>query len=97
MVRRVKKMVPPGICREPSVSRRPWRRAENGFKPVALVQDDLAFLQYTGGTTGVSKGAMLTHANIASNVTQAYTWIRPVVREGENSSSPRCRFITSSR
>ena len=37
----------------------------------------------TGGTTGVSKGAMLTHANIASNVTQAYSWIKPVVREGE--------------
>ncbi len=55
----------------------------HGWKPVSLNQEDIAFLQYTGGTTGVSKGAMLTHANIASNVTQAYNWIKPVVREGE--------------
>lgn len=55
----------------------------HGWKPVPLTQDDVAFLQYTGGTTGVSKGAMLTHANIASNVTQAYNWIKPVVREGQ--------------
>lgn len=37
--------------------------------------DDLAFLQYTGGTTGVAKGAMLTHGNMVSNITQAYTWL----------------------
>jgi long-chain acyl-CoA synthetase len=55
----------------------------HGWKSVPLAQEDIAFLQYTGGTTGVSKGAMLTHANIASNVTQAYNWIKPVVREGE--------------
>jgi len=84
VVRRVKKMVPawhvPGAI---SFKAALAQGRKNGFKPVALVQDDLAFLQYTGGTTGVSKGAMLTHANIASNVTQAYSWIRPVVREGE--------------
>jgi long-chain acyl-CoA synthetase len=56
---------------------------QHGWQPVQLVQDDIAFLQYTGGTTGISKGAMLTHANIASNVTQAYSWIKPVVREGQ--------------
>ena len=56
---------------------------KHGSKPVALAQDDIAFLQYTGGTTGVSKGAMLTHANISSNVMQAYSWIKPAVREGE--------------
>jgi long-chain acyl-CoA synthetase len=55
----------------------------HGWQAVPLNQEDIAFLQYTGGTTGVSKGAMLTHANIASNVTQAYNWIKPVVREGE--------------
>jgi len=40
-----------------------------------LNHEDLAFLQYTGGTTGVAKGAMLTHGNMTANITQAYEWI----------------------
>ncbi|PKO88441.1 MAG: long-chain-fatty-acid--CoA ligase [Betaproteobacteria bacterium HGW-Betaproteobacteria-12] len=56
--------------------------SRHGWKAVALDHDDIAFLQYTGGTTGVSKGAMLTHGNIAANVMQAHAWIRPVVHEG---------------
>lgn len=47
------------------------------FAPVRLQPEDLAFLQYTGGTTGVSKGAMLTHRNIVANVLQAKSWIGP--------------------
>ncbi|GJE58071.1 Long-chain-fatty-acid--CoA ligase [Methylobacterium trifolii] len=43
-------------------------------KPVVVVQDDLAFLQYTGGTTGVAKAAMLTHRNIMVNVAQSQVW-----------------------
>lgn len=43
----------------------------------ALNHDDLAFLQYTGGTTGVAKGAELTHGNIVSNVLQAAAWVVP--------------------
>jgi long-chain acyl-CoA synthetase len=43
----------------------------------ALNHDDIAFLQYTGGTTGVAKGAMLTHGNICANLLQALAWIRP--------------------
>ncbi len=84
VVRKIKKMVPawhlPGAINFKTALA---LGRKNGFKAVPLGQDDLAFLQYTGGTTGISKGAMLTHANIASNVTQAYTWIKPVVREGE--------------
>ena len=45
--------------------------------PVTLNHGDLAFLQYTGGTTGVSKGAMLTHGNMVSNVLQSEAWIGP--------------------
>ncbi len=45
--------------------------------------EDIAFLQYTGGTTGVAKGAMLTHRNIVSNIFQAGGWLRNFVTEGK--------------
>ncbi|MGZ5198763.1 MAG: AMP-binding protein [Telluria sp.] len=44
---------------------------------------DLAFLQYTGGTTGVPKGAMLTHGNMVANVEQTVAWVSPVLAEGK--------------
>jgi len=53
------------------------------FSPVKLVGEDLAFLQYTGGTTGVSKGAMLTHRNMIANLLQAKSAIKPVLEEGK--------------
>lgn len=84
VVRHVKKLVPawelPGSISFKSALA---TGRSHGWKPVELKQEDVAFLQYTGGTTGVAKGAMLTHANIASNVMQAHAWIKPVVREGE--------------
>jgi long-chain acyl-CoA synthetase len=46
-------------------------------KPAGLALDDLAFLQYTGGTTGVAKGAMLTHRNLVANMMQAKAWMIP--------------------
>jgi len=52
------------------------------FNPVELCGDDLAFLQYTGGTTGVSKGAMLTHRNMVANLEQAKAAIKPILEEG---------------
>jgi long-chain acyl-CoA synthetase len=45
---------------------------------VELNHDDIAFLQYTGGTTGVAKGAILTHGNMVANVLQAYAWLAPM-------------------
>jgi long-chain acyl-CoA synthetase len=51
------------------------------FEPVDVRPEDLAFLQYTGGTTGVAKGAMLTHANVSANILQAEVWVRPHFKE----------------
>ena len=49
------------------------------FEPVAVGPDDLAFLQYTGGTTGVAKGAMLMHRNLVANMLQVEAWHQPMV------------------
>ena len=51
-------------------------------KPVECGHEDLAFLQYTGGTTGVAKGAMLTHGNMIANMQQASAWIKNLVEDG---------------
>jgi long-chain acyl-CoA synthetase len=52
------------------------------FSPPSLNHDDIAFLQYTGGTTGVAKGAMLSHGNMVANVLQSAAWIGTNVRPG---------------
>jgi long-chain acyl-CoA synthetase len=49
------------------------------LKRVDLRPDDIAFLQYTGGTTGVSKGATLTHRNVVANILQTEAWFKPVL------------------
>lgn len=53
------------------------------FNPVSLTPNDIAFLQYTGGTTGKSKGAMLTHRNLIANVLQCIAWIDQVLEKGK--------------
>jgi long-chain acyl-CoA synthetase len=53
------------------------------FEEVDLCHDDLAFLQYTGGTTGIAKGAMLSHGNMVANVEQASAWMGPYLSSGE--------------
>ena len=58
--------------------------ARAGFTRVERAHDDIAFLQYTGGTTGVAKGAMLTHGNLVANVLQAAAFLAPMLEdEGE--------------
>lgn len=52
------------------------------FDAVAITHDDFAFLQYTGGTTGVPKGAILTHRNLLANIAQIVAWMKPVLTEG---------------
>ena len=53
------------------------------FQKVSLSKEDIAFLQYTGGTTGKSKAAVLTHGNLLSNIDQVYIWIKNYVSEGK--------------
>jgi long-chain acyl-CoA synthetase len=52
------------------------------LEPAALGHDDIAFLQYTGGTTGVAKAAVLTHRNMIANLLQALAWIKPALQGG---------------
>ncbi|MEB3222580.1 MAG: AMP-binding protein [Candidatus Sericytochromatia bacterium] len=59
------------------------RGARATLPPVTLKADDTAFLQYTGGTTGVSKGAVLTHRNILANVAQIAAWMGPGLKPGQ--------------
>jgi long-chain acyl-CoA synthetase len=83
VVRNVKKMVP--AFEFPDAERFNAVIAAGGamtLRPVDVGHQDLAFLQYTGGTTGVSKGAMLTHENILANVAQA-SWNLTAALEGE--------------
>ena len=59
------------------------RGKSHALPPVEVGHDDIAFLQYTGGTTGVAKGAMLTHRNMVANMLQADAWISGSAKIGE--------------
>jgi len=77
---KLRRMKPPAIARVASAPgvhffRKLIDATEPDPPPVALGLDDVAALQYTGGTTGVSKGAMLTHRNLSANVQQSITWL----------------------
>ena len=84
VIRHVKKMVPAykidcAIRFNDALS----RGASGAVPKPGVTCDDIAFLQYTGGTTGVAKGAMLTHRNLIANMQQAGAWIGTGMREGE--------------
>lgn len=76
VVRRVKKLVPAWSMPMAKSFREVLSAGARGtLRPIEVALDDLAFLQYTGGTTGVSKGAMLTHRNLLSNKDQMGYWL----------------------
>lgn len=84
VVKHVKKMVPayslPGAVTLKSALS---KGSSYPFEPVKPTLEDAAFLQYTGGTTGVSKGAELTHGNIVANMQQISAWMKPKLKEKE--------------
>src|SRR6476619_3959599 len=80
VVRYIKRMVPAYAL--PSATRFNEALAagrKSGFMPVVIDASDVAFLQYTGGTTGLAKGAMLTHRNLVANMLQVEAWNQPMV------------------
>ena len=84
VLKHIKKMVPPysipGAVRFRDTLEAGSRHA---LPKVEVTSDDIAFLQYTGGTTGVAKGAMLTHRNLVANMQQAAAWVGTNVTMGE--------------
>jgi len=85
VIRRVKKMVPEwnipdAVPFHKALKEGKWQTMD---RP-ALGHEDVAFLQYTGGTTGVAKGAVLIHRNIIANVLQARAWLSATVTEGQS-------------
>ncbi len=85
VVRNVKKMVPSYTISHaiPLKKILGEHKSKKGVS-VEITSNDLAFLQYTGGTTGVSKGASLSHGNLCANVQQVEEWIHPLFKDGED-------------
>ena len=82
VVRNVKKMVPAYRLPEAVKYNDAIARGTKGtLKPVTLTLDDIAVLQYTGGTTGVAKGAVLLHRNLVANVIQSEAWYQPALKK----------------
>ena len=84
VVRHVKKMVPAWKLPRHVKFKAAMARGKGAtLRPVQVGHEDIAYLQYTGGTTGVAKGAMLLHRNIIANLQQAHAWIEPFLHKDQ--------------
>tara|TARA_R110000868_G_scaffold99515_9_gene273812 strand:- start:5752 stop:7296 length:1545 start_codon:yes stop_codon:yes gene_type:complete len=84
VIKKVKKMVPEwSISGSKSFKDVVFGADESKYSKPTMTLNDTAFLQYTGGTTGVSKGADLTHGNIVANMVQARAWIKNLIKDGQ--------------
>ena len=84
VLRKIKKMVPEYRISDTIPFQTTLKEgAAHTFRPVSLTREDTALLQYTGGTTGVAKGAILSHGNICANMQQAAEWIANLLRPGK--------------
>ena len=83
VVKKIKKLIPPyEIPNAIAFTHAMSAGKKLSFHPVVLNHQDIAFLQYTGGTTGVSKAAILTHKNLVANILQAEAWFKPTFTAG---------------
>jgi len=81
VVRNKRKLVPAFSLRQAVAFKQALRQGQDrAVKPAAVGPDDVAVLQYTGGTTGVSKGAVLLHRNLVANLLQAEAWYQPALK-----------------
>ena len=84
VLKHVKSMIPHYTFPQSITFREALKKGQQGtMNAPALTQQDLAFLQYTGGTTGISKGAMLSHGNMVANVQQAHAWMKSAMQDGQ--------------
>ncbi|WP_020558664.1 AMP-binding protein [Thiofilum flexile] len=92
VVRYIKKMVPPFSLPQAIKLKQALKLGKQQlatYQDPPVTQEDIAFLQYTGGTTGVAKGAVLTHRNMIANLLQASSWVGHYLEEGKET------FITA--
>jgi long-chain acyl-CoA synthetase len=84
VVKNIKKMVPPfNLPKAISLNNALAIGKQRKLQPVEVNQQDIAFIQYTAGTTGVAKGVLLSHGNIVANIQQTSAWVGPYIEEGK--------------